>query len=143
MLITQPMIGPIGLGWYHPKPLGPIISRVISTFKFGSCSFDLEGLLSKVKSRIATPKDAYSSMIGPIGLGWYHPKPLGPIISELISTFNFGYPHLTLKEGSFKVKSRIATLKSAYNPAHDWSYRFAMVPSQTSRTNNKRAYKHF
>ena len=34
----------------------------------------------------------------------YHPKPLGPIISDNINNFKFGYPHLTLKEGS-EVKS--------------------------------------
>ena len=55
-----------------------------------------------------------------------HSKPLGPIIS----TFKFGYPHLTLKEGS-KVKS-VHTRKFA---VHD----FLLVDFtlQTSRNNNK------
>ena len=34
----------------------------------------------------------------------YHPKPLGTNNKRVISTFKFGYPRLTLKEGS-KVKS--------------------------------------
>ena len=34
----------------------------------------------------------------------YHPKPEGPIISELYALFKFGYSLLTLKEGP-KVKS--------------------------------------
>ena len=76
----------------------------------------------KVKSRIAKLKGAYNVLImGPRGLGWYHPKPIGPIMGWVISTFKCGYPRLTLKEGSFKVKSGIAKLKSAYKLAYYWS----------------------
>ena len=65
----------------------------------------------------------------------YHPKPLGPIISKL-SNFNFGYPHLTLKEGP-KVKSD----HTKRFLAHDFPY--VALPSQTSRTNNKRVISTF
>ena len=50
---------------------------------------------------------------------------------QVISTFKFGYPHLTLKEGP-KVKSDHARRF----PAHDFLY--VGLPSQTSRINNKR-----
>ena len=62
----------------------------------------------------------------------YHPKPLGPIIS----TFNFGYPRLTLKEGP-KVKS----VHTRRFPANDFLY--VGLTSQTSRTNNKRVISTF
>ena len=65
----------------------------------------------------------------------YHPKPLGPIISEF-KNFYLGYPHLTLKEGP-KVKSD----HTRRFPAHDFLY--AGLPSQTSRTNNKRVISTF
>ena len=48
----------------------------------------------------------------------------------VISTFKFGYPRLTLKEGS-KVKFD----HTRRFPAHDFLY--VGLPSQTSRINNK------
>ena len=53
-----------------------------------------------------------------------------------ISTFKFGCPCLTLKEGP-KVKSDNARRF----PAHDFLY--VGLPSQTSRTNNKRVISTF
>ena len=61
----------------------------------------------------------------------YHPKPLGPIISELQALFKFGYPCLTLKEG---VQGQIRPHKKIPSP---W-FLVACLPSQTCRTNNKR-----
>ena len=55
---------------------------------------------------------------------------------RVISTFKFGCPHLTLKEGP-KVKSD----HTRRFPAHDFLY--AGLPSQTSRTNNKRVISTF
>ena len=55
---------------------------------------------------------------------------------QVICTFNFGYPRLSLKEGP-KVKSD--HIKKF--PAHDFLY--VGLPSQTSRTNNKRAISTF
>ena len=52
------------------------------------------------------------------------------------TTFKFGYPRLTLKEGS-KVKSD----HTKRFPAHDFLY--VGLPSQTSRTNNKRVISTF
>ena len=49
---------------------------------------------------------------------------------RVISTFKFGYPHLTLKEGS-KVKSD----HTKRFPVHD--YLWVGLPTKTSRTNNK------
>ena len=62
----------------------------------------------------------------------YHPKPLGPIISEL----NFAYPRLTLKEGP-KVKCD----HTRRFPALDFLH--VGIPSQTSRNNNKRVISTF
>ena len=56
--------------------------------------------------------------------------------NKLESTFKFGYPHLTLKEGP-KVKS----YHTRRFPAHDFLY--VGLPSQTSRTNNKRVISTF
>ena len=47
---------------------------------------------------------------------------------RVVNTFRFGYPRLTLKEGS-KVKS------DHTKRAHDFLY--VVLPSQNSRTNNK------
>ena len=66
----------------------------------------------------------------------YHPKPEGPIISELYALFKFGYSLLTLKEGP-KVKSdHTITFR-----AHD----FLLVgfTLQISRTNNKQDIDNF
>ena len=52
------------------------------------------------------------------------------------STFKFGYPCLTFKEGS-KVKSDHTTRF----PAHDFLY--VGLPSQTSRTNKKQVISTF
>ena len=53
------------------KPLGPIISELISTFKFGYPRFDLEGGVLQGQTGIAKLKSAYNSLIiGPRGLGW-------------------------------------------------------------------------
>ena len=55
---------------------------------------------------------------------------------RVISTFKFGYPGLTLKEGP--------KFKSAHTrrfPAHDFLY--VGLPSQTSRTNNMRVISTF
>ena len=57
-------------------------------------------------------------------------------IKRVISTFNFGCPHLTLKEGP-KVKSD----NTERFPAHDFVS--VGLPSQTSRTNNKRVISTF
>ena len=54
---------------------------------------------------------------------------------RVISTFNFGYPRLTLKGP--KVKSD----HTRRFPAHDFLY--VGLPSQTSRTNNKRVISTF
>ena len=55
---------------------------------------------------------------------------------RVMSTFKFGYPRLTSKEGP-KVKSDHARRF----PAHDFLY--VGLPSQTSRTNNKRVISTF
>ena len=55
---------------------------------------------------------------------------------RVISTFKFGYPRLTLKEGP-KVKSD----HPRRFPAHDFLY--VGLLSQTSRTNNKRVISSF
>ena len=60
----------------------------------------------------------------------YHPKTLGSILRQVISTFQFGYPHVTLKEGS-KVKSD----KIRRFAAHDFLY--VGFTLKNSRTNNK------
>ena len=54
----------------------------------------------------------------------------------VISTFNFGYPRLTLKEGP-KVKS----VHTRRFPANDFLY--VGLPSQTSRTDNKQVISTF
>ena len=66
----------------------------------------------------------------------YHPKPVGPNNKRVISTFSFGYPRLTFKEGP-NVKSDNARRF----PAHDFLY--IGLPSQTSRINNKRVISTF
>ena len=72
----------------------------MSTFKFGYLCWTLkEGFI--VKSDLTTSKD-FQPMISYKLVS--HCKPLGTIISEFVSIFKFGKPHLTLKEGS-KVKS--------------------------------------
>ena len=53
-----------------------------------------------------------------------------------MGTFNCGYPHLTLKEGH-KVKSD----DTKRFPAYDFLY--VGLPSQSSRTNNKRVISTF
>ena len=55
---------------------------------------------------------------------------------QVISTFKFGCPHLTLKEGP-KVKSD----HTRRFPAHDFLY--VGLPSQTSRIDNKRVISTF
>ena len=55
---------------------------------------------------------------------------------RVISTFKFGYARLTLKEGS-KVKSD----HTKRFPGHDFLH--VGLPSQTSRTNNKRVISNF
>ena len=55
---------------------------------------------------------------------------------RVTSTFRFGYPRLTLKEGS-KVKSD----HTKKFPAHDFLW--VGLPSETSRTNNKRVISTF
>ena len=84
------------------------------------------------RSNPTTPEDS-QQMISYMLV--YHPKPLGPIISKL-GTFTFGYSRLTLKEEP-KVKSD----HTRRFPAHDFLY--AGLPSQTSRTNNKRVISTF
>ena len=110
---------------YHPKP-GTNNKRVISTFKFG---ITLKG---GPRSNATTPEDS-QHMISYMLV--YHHKPLGPII-RVISTFKFGYALLTLNEGP-KVKSD----HTRRFPAHDFLY--VGIPSQTSRTNNKRVIRTF
>ena len=85
------------------------------------------------RSNASTPKDSQSMITYRLV---YHPKPLGPKISDLKATFKFGYPRLTLNEGS-KVKSH----HTKTFPAHDFLQ--VGLPSQTSRTNNKRAISTF
>ena len=64
-----------------------------------------------------------------------HCKPLGPKIS-VISTFKFGYPHLTLKEGP---KGKLNHIRRFL--AHDFLYVGSIL--QTSRTNKKRVISTF
>ena len=52
-----------------------------------------------------------------------------PIGNHGLGIFWFGYPRFDLEGPLLQDQVRIATVKSAYNPAHDWSYRFGMVPS--------------
>ena len=60
------IMGPRGLGWYHPKPIGPIMGWEC----FGVVGFDL-GPLLQGQTGIAKLKSAYNSLIiGPRGLGW-------------------------------------------------------------------------
>ena len=60
----------------------------------------------------------------------YPPDASGGYNKQVISTFKFGCPHLTLKEGP-KVKSD----HTRRFPVHDFLY--VGLPSQTSRINNK------
>ena len=55
---------------------------------------------------------------------------------RVISTFKFGYPRLTLKEGP-----KVESVDIIRFPAHDFLY--VGLPSQTSRTNNMRVISTF
>ena len=115
---------------YHPKPLGLIISELLSTFKFGCPRLTLnEG--PKVKSDHTRRFRAHDFLY--VGLPSQTSRTNN---KRVIGTFTFGYPRLTLKEGP-KVKSDHARRF----PAHDFLY--AGLPSQTSRTNNKRVISTF
>ena len=105
---------------YHPKHLRPIISRVISTFKFGYPRLTLKKS-QKVKSdhtrRFRTHDFLY------VGLPYQTSRTNN---KRVISTFKFGYRRLTMKKES-KVKSD----HTRRFPAHDFLY--VCLPSQTSR----------
>ena len=64
-------------------------------------------------------------------MGWESSGVVG-----FVQGFKFGCPHLTLKEGP-KIKSD----HTRRFPAHDFLY--VGLPSQTSRTNNKRVISTF
>ena len=65
---------------------------------------------------------------------------LGP--PSVITTFKFGYPHLTLNEGP-----KVNSIHTRRFPAHDFLFglvsSFDLLPSQTSRTNNKQVINTF
>ena len=93
-------------------------------FQFSLSSFDLEG--------------GFQGQIGPyqqIHSPWFPvclpSQTSGTNNKRVISTFKFGYPCLTLKEGSLKVKSD----HTKRFPPHDFLQ--VGLSSQTSRINNK------
>ena len=101
---------------YRPKPLGPIISELL---KLKSESDHTKRFPAHDSLHVGLPSQTSQSNN-----------------KRVISTFKFGYPCLTLKEGP-KVKSE----HTKRFPAHDFLH--VGLPSQTSRTNNKRVKSTF
>ena len=120
---------------YHPKPVGSIIKLNELDFIFGYQKHD-ENFWSLNFILLITRSYIFHCSKYKHDVNIYH---LQNLIKEkylVISTFKFGYPRLTLKEGP-KVKSGHARRF----PAHDFLY--VGLPSKTSRINNKRVISTF